>query len=281
GRATVFTKLVKDRFEDLSAGQKKVARYALNTLDKVSYQTIAQISQANAVSETTVVRLAYALGFSGFSDMQKMIRDEVLSSLDASAGPGQEVDSKPVNIFQLQMKREIQALQSMIKQLDYSQIQRVVELLRSSKSVFLVGFRTSAAATIWFYTILSIIRDTVYLVNNPTEVSKTLLNVDANSLVVAVGYSRYTKESVQFVKHAHDQKATIVAVTDNSLSPLARLADVPFIVPPTVGETGFNSIAAAISLLNLFVTGMNREPSVRERIERLEKLYTEHSEFYE
>ncbi len=277
----MFTKLVKERFEALSAGQKKVARYALNSLDKISYQTIAQIGQANAVSETTVVRLAYALGFSGFSDMQKMIRDEVLSSLDTNATPEQEADSRTVNIYQLQMKREIHSLQSMIKQLDYSQIQRVVELLRSAKNVFLVGFRTSAAATYWFYTILSIIRDTVYLVTNSSEVSKTLLNVDANSLVVAVGYSRYTKESVQFVKQAHDQRATIVAVTDNTLSPLARLADIPFIVQPTVGETGFNSIASAISLLNLFVTGVNREPGVRDRIEKLEKLYTEHDEFYE
>ena len=65
-----FEILVREKITDLSSGQKKVARYILGHLEESSYLTLTKISREAGVSETTVVRLAYAIGFESFSSMQ-------------------------------------------------------------------------------------------------------------------------------------------------------------------------------------------------------------------
>lgn len=67
------------KIPSLSAGQRKVAEYILNNKDEFSYATLAKLSKDISVSETTVIRFAYSLGFDSFSAMQQKLREEILS----------------------------------------------------------------------------------------------------------------------------------------------------------------------------------------------------------
>lgn len=64
-----FEQLVKERFNNLSTVQKKVAEYLIQQLEKAAFSKAVQIGLKAEVSETTVIRLSYALGFKGFTDM--------------------------------------------------------------------------------------------------------------------------------------------------------------------------------------------------------------------
>ena len=71
--------LICEKIPSLSAGQRKVAEYILNNKDEFSYATLAKLSKDISVSETTVIRFAYSLGFDSFSAMQQKLREEILS----------------------------------------------------------------------------------------------------------------------------------------------------------------------------------------------------------
>ena len=71
--------LIYDKIPTLSAGQRKVAEYILNNKDEFSYATLAKLSKDISVSETTVIRFAYSLGFDSFSAMQQKLREEILA----------------------------------------------------------------------------------------------------------------------------------------------------------------------------------------------------------
>ena len=73
-----FEILVREKITDLSSGQKKVAQYILGHLEESSYLTLTKISREAGVSETTVVRFAYAIGFESFSSMQAALQKEIL-----------------------------------------------------------------------------------------------------------------------------------------------------------------------------------------------------------
>ena len=47
--------------------------------NEFSYATLAKLSMDISVSETTVIRFAYSLGFDSFSAMQQKLREEILS----------------------------------------------------------------------------------------------------------------------------------------------------------------------------------------------------------
>ena len=52
-------------------------------MEKGSLYTAGQIGKEAGVSETTVIRLAYALGLNGFSDLQELMRKEWLASAES------------------------------------------------------------------------------------------------------------------------------------------------------------------------------------------------------
>lgn len=66
--------LIYEKIPSLSAGQRKVAEYILNNKDEFSYATLAKLSKDISVSETTVIRFAYSLGFDSFSAMRQKLR---------------------------------------------------------------------------------------------------------------------------------------------------------------------------------------------------------------
>ena len=74
-----YTEICK-KIPELTPGQVKVANYICGNLEKVVYQTIAQIAKESGVSETTVIRFSYAMGFTSFSDMQTALQNEQLGS---------------------------------------------------------------------------------------------------------------------------------------------------------------------------------------------------------
>mgnify|MGYP000715459575 FL=1 len=73
-----FEALVKEKIAELSAGQKKVVQYILGHLEESSYLTLTKISREANVSETTVIRFAYSIGFESFSAMQEALQQEIL-----------------------------------------------------------------------------------------------------------------------------------------------------------------------------------------------------------
>ena len=77
--------LIREKVSFLSAGQKKVAEYILQHLDSFSYSTLAKLSKEISVSETTIIRLAYSLGFESFSEMQRTVQNDILSIPTATA----------------------------------------------------------------------------------------------------------------------------------------------------------------------------------------------------
>ena len=57
---------LKDYFPSFSKGQKKIAKAILEEYDKCAYMTASKLGRYVGVSESTVVRFAYSLGFDGY-----------------------------------------------------------------------------------------------------------------------------------------------------------------------------------------------------------------------
>ena len=58
-------KLIQIKFPRLSKGQKLIADFILKNYDKAAFMTAAKLGDSVGVSESTVVRFAIELGFSG------------------------------------------------------------------------------------------------------------------------------------------------------------------------------------------------------------------------
>ena len=61
-------------YKSLSKGQKQLANYIMENYDRAAFITASKMGRIVGVSESTVVRFAYALGYDGYPELQKSLQ---------------------------------------------------------------------------------------------------------------------------------------------------------------------------------------------------------------
>ena len=64
-------------YSSMSKGHKRITDYITENYDKAAFMTAAKLGDAVGVSESTVVRFAFELGFSGYPQLQKTLQQPV------------------------------------------------------------------------------------------------------------------------------------------------------------------------------------------------------------
>ncbi|MED4062890.1 MurR/RpiR family transcriptional regulator [Priestia megaterium] len=264
-----FQELIKHKFPDLSRGQKKVAEFLVNFMEKGSLYTAGKIGKEAGVSETTVIRLAYALGLNGFSDLQELMRKEWLSSAESK-----EAASRPAAYSAVEEKKIFDEWLSPVDEKDLSQ---AVDALIKSDQVYIAGFRESHTAAYWLYYKMNQLRNHVLLSFPTGFLLETLCNLTSASTVVVFSLPRYTKEALEVAQQAKNQGAKVIAITDRRLSPVGQIADITLLAGTT------EHILSLLALSQIVISSMQKrdDKTAGKRQEHLEKLYAEQGIFLE
>jgi len=277
-----FEQLVKESFTQLSSGQKKVAEYLLNNIEKAGFYTAVQIGREAEVSETTVIRFSYALGFRGFSEMQAAIQRHLLESNSSRFVESSPAAGEEANIFARVIERDISILRQTLHQMKQEDVWKAVDWLMDADQVLVAGYRASYAAAHWFTFMLSVIRKNVLLIPFAGEVEERMISLTEKSVVVILSFPRYTKETIRVAETSKRMGARIIAATDRLLSPVSRISDITLTTEINI-ESGHYSNASVIQLLNLLLAGIeqkNRHES-QTRMKKMEQLYSNWSVFEE
>ncbi|MFY0545990.1 MurR/RpiR family transcriptional regulator [Brevibacillus sp. H7] len=281
-----FENLIKEKYESLSAGQKKVAEFLIDHLEEAAFSTAGQIGRKVDMSETTVIRLSYALGFNGFSEMQEKIQSQIRknhhlpyasNSLDSAVNTDDEL-----RVFSKVVEKDIQIMRETLHQLNVEDLWKVVDALVKADKILVAGYRLSYTAAYWFSFMLGTLRENVELCPPIGDVYEKLCNLTDRSVVFVISFPRYAREAVHIAECAKQQGATLLCVTDRMLSPVGRLSDIALTTEENL-ELGSNSISPVISLLDLIIIGMNLRDKERIQLrqQRLEKMYSSHDVFIE
>ena len=73
--------IIDESYSKFSKGQKKVANYITENYDKAAFMTASRLGKTVNVSESTVVRFASELGYSGYPEMRKALQDMIRNCL--------------------------------------------------------------------------------------------------------------------------------------------------------------------------------------------------------
>ena len=70
------------QYDMASRRMKQVASFVLDKPEDVAFETLAVVADRAGVQPSTIVRFAKTLGYPGASQMQKVIRDEMLADVN-------------------------------------------------------------------------------------------------------------------------------------------------------------------------------------------------------
>lgn len=274
--------VVRERFSDLSTGQKKVAEYLLQNTFEYSMSTVAQLAKKVNVSETTIIRLSYALGFESFSSMQKYIQQQFLNkSTKEEFEISDENENKPngKNLIDLTIKRDISILESMVEKIDTEKVWEIVNLLIKADQVKIAGFRASFSPAHWFFSKLSMMRENVSLISSVSSLNSPdeLLSFEKkNTVFLLLSFPSYISETLTIANIAKEQGATVIAISDRILSPVARISDICITTDINVSSENLISVSSVHSLLNLIATGveLKNEKDISERVRAINEMFS-------
>ncbi|KXH81835.1 MurR/RpiR family transcriptional regulator [Sporosarcina sp. HYO08] len=255
--------LVHEHFNNLSKSQKKVATYVLDHPRNVAMSSAQEIGMEIGVSETTVIRFCYRIGLSGYAELQKTIREQLLfreSSLYTYQQTKLELE-KESPFYEQVMEQDCRTITETIKQINERDYEKAIDALSKAETVYILGLRSSHAAATWLSYTLGLVRHDVRLIRIEAEdVIRTLSTMTDKSVLIAISFHRYLKETIRIAELAREQNAYVIAITDSLLSPIHAHSDVLFpIYSPN--KSTLDATASLFSFMNAIVAGL----SVKEK----------------
>lgn len=268
--------IIQKEYNQLSKGQQKVAKYLLENPRDFAVKLASEIGEQVGVSETTVIRFCYSVKLSGFSELQKMVREQLLfmkSSLGQYFSSKLELAEQP-HFYAKVMEQDCQHIQETITNIDENDLERVIEQLVSTDRIYVLGLRSSFSAANWLTFTLGLVRGNVQLLRPETnDLLSTLSEMNHQSTLIAISFHRYLKETIKVAQIAKEQGAFVIGITDSPLAPIREYADSIFQIYSSEKST-IDAAPALFSFLNTIVAGVSikDKEQFEKRKEQYEKL---------
>ncbi len=279
-----FLHRISENMHSFSKGQKRIGNFILEHYDKAAFMTAARLGEVVGVSESTVVRFASELGYNGYPELQhalqEMIRNK-LTTVQRIEITSDRMSSADVLTKVLNM--DIEKIRRTLEDTSVEEFNRVVDTIVSAKHIYILGVRSSASLasfiSFYFYNIFENVRNIA--TSSTSEVFEQIMHIGEGDVFIAITFPRYSKRTLKAAKYAHDQGATVIALTDSHSAPIIEYSD--RILLARSDMTSFaDSLVAPLSLINALMVaiGIRRRDEIFATFAHLEKVWEEY-EVYE
>ncbi len=235
----------------LSRAERQVGRVLLADYPSAGLSSAAGLAQQARVSPPTVLRFAQSLGFSGFPELQKALREELTRQstgplvrlrTEVEAGSAREV---ALRHSRTQADRSVESL-ARIPEASY---ESAVSLLADpSRRIVLVGGRFSRLVADHLGLHLEQLRPGVRMISDPQGKDLgAVIDLNHRDVVVLFDFHRFQRSAEELAEAVKRRGSTLILVTDSLACPVAPRADVVLDVT-SVTEHAFQSMTAAFML---------------------------------
>jgi DNA-binding MurR/RpiR family transcriptional regulator len=248
--------VIFQRMDELTPAERKVARTLLARYPAAGLESTAALAAAAGTSKPTVLRLLDRLGFGSYPEFQERLRAEVTRSMNASPlsrAQARRATPPGDSVFLRAVEQRAQLVARLAETVPPGEFERAVGVLsgRPRHVVISGGYFSRLVARMLAMQLDQLIPNVDYA-DEPlgADIGK-YLRAGRDSVVVVFDLRRHELTSKEVVTMAKSCGATIILVTDESLSPSAEEADV--VLPVAVDGIPFDSFAALLVLMESLV----------------------------
>ncbi|MEW7009447.1 MurR/RpiR family transcriptional regulator [Lentilitoribacter sp. EG35] len=249
-------RLIHDLHGDMSRAHQQIAVYLTQNPNDVAVRSVNAIAQSCGIHASSFVRFAQSLGYDGFKSLQVLFQRRL-----ATAAPGFEArvhaleqelksrdDLSEANLLRDLVISDAASVQSLLDEIDAGDLAKAADFLSKAETVFLLGQLRSAPVVELIRYLLTMAGKKCIMLDPSgglaTHIART---ISQNDVLLAVSFRFYANEVVSIVEEVASQNRTIVALSDSTLSPLAKSAHVLFATPEHDGPLS-RSVTAPICL---------------------------------
>ncbi len=229
---------------------RQCADYIAANSDRIAVSTVADLAAGADVPPSALMRFCQILGFSGFSEMQKLFRDAYSPSLPdygtrlanlKSGGAG-----SPTRLLGEFIESGRLSLESLAKSVDEAALEQAVHLLSQAGTLHIIGLRRAFPVASYLSYVFEKLDIPAMLHDGAGKLdhSHALRRGDA---LIAITFAPYSRETLDLAATARARGLPVVALTDHFVSPLAQHASAIL----TVAEVDFGAFRALSATIAL------------------------------
>ena len=233
-------RVIHERYESMSKGYQSIALYLTQNPNDVAVRSVNAIAERCGVHASNFVRFAQALGYTGFKDLQGLFQKRL-----STAAPGFEARVKALEgelgsrdgesgdgFLRNLVARDVASLQALLTDISSDDLARAAELLDKADAIYLIGqLRSAPVVDLLRYVFTMLGKRCVLLDPSGGLATHMARTIGAGDVLVAVSFRFYATEVVNVVENVSAKGNKIIAISDSTLSPLAKSAEVLFAVP--------------------------------------------------
>lgn len=243
-----------DRILALSDGLpkrlKQCADYVTANPDRVAVSTVAEMAEAAGVQPSAFMRFCQVLGFSGYSQMQRLFRNAYTQHWPDYATRLEKLRQSSGGSSSALLAEFIEAgrlsLENLAKTIDPQTFDAAIRTLSKAKMVHIAGMRRA-------FSVASYLAYAFEKMGVPCMLHDSVGNLDSrrairkDDAVIAITFTPYSSETVELAEAGRRAGAGIVAITDSLAGPLRPVT--PLLLTVQEADFGnFRSLSATLSL---------------------------------
>lgn len=233
-------RVIHDRYDEMSKSYQTIAVYLTQNPNDVAVLSVTAIAERCGIHASNFVRYAQSLGYTGFKDLQTVFQrrlstaapgfDARIKALEAELGAS--ADQGVLGSLRDLVVRDVTSLQDLLSNVTADQITKAAEMMEKADTIYLIGQLRSVPVVELLRYVLTMLGKRAVLLDPGGGLATHMARVmRPDDLLFAVSFRFYATEVVNVVEQTAARGVSIVAISDSTLSPLAKSAAVLFAVP--------------------------------------------------
>ncbi len=250
-------------FDTFFDSEKKIAKYIINHYDHVVDMTVGELAIASGASEASVSRFCKRIGVKGFHHLKISLAKEMVDSEIGKVQITNHISIDDISqSLQNILANKIEELKQTISMMDQPQMKDILEILCHARSVQFVAIGNTVPVAIdgaFKFNQIGILSTAEMMWENQIGHA---YNMNQDDVMIAISNSGESRGVITAIKAAKEVKATIIAITNNENSTIAKASDYHITTASReklfLDGYCFSRVAAStvIEILYLFLTSM-------------------------
>lgn len=257
-------------YPGLSPQLQSIATFALEHPQEMALDTVARLAKGIGVQPSAMVRFAQALGYEGFSGLQRVFRTRLVER--SNNHPGMRNYRERIEAFRAGHERPgprgvlsqfvadgIASLEQLLEHVAPSELAAAVKQLAGAETIYVLGHRRSFPVAYYLSYALTQLELRAPLLDSVGGMLREPARlIGPKDALLVVSFRNYTPEVIEIAKDCHARKVPVIAITDNALSPLARASRICFQIEEKTSMP-FRMLVAPMCLAQALVVAVGEQ----------------------
>ena len=167
-------------------------------------------------------------------------------------------------------------IRATLEQTSRSDFYAAVDAINRAEKIYIMGLRSSAALASFLAFYFNLLYDNVVVIqtSSASEIFEQMFRISEKDVCIAISFPRYSNQTINALRFAHDRGASIISVTDSDDSPIAGFASHLLVAKSDMASV-VDSLVAPLSLINALIVAvtMSRRREIAESFDKLEGIW--------